>query len=146
MLKTFIATCILGFASFASAQVGSSIAFPTGNGPCIVPTAGQTAICGTANAVLISVSGAPYVSVQGVPTPGPVGPAGPSGVAGPAGPVGPQGIVGPAGSVGPSGPPGPQGPQGLIGAQGPAVSFTKFTCATFSIGATGLSGSGCTFQ
>lgn len=61
---------------------------------------------------------------QGVPIPGPEGPAGPPGATGPQGPAGQSGPVGPAGPQGAAGPTGATGPQGP---QGDAANQTPWT-------------------
>lgn len=145
-----ILAVVLAVGSFASAQTGSSVQFSTSVGPCVAPLTGTSALCGNANSIMISFNGAAYQSVQG--TPGPSGSQGAPGVAGPAGSQGPKGDPGVAGPAGAAGPLGPQGPIGLTGATGPqgpagtGANFTKLTCTSFSLGASGLSASGCSVQ
>lgn len=127
--KLGILAVVLAIGSLATAQTGSSIQFSTSVGPCVAPLKGTSALCGNPNTIMISFDGASYQSVQG--TPGPKGDTGPAGAAGP---LGPQGPIGLTGAVGPQGPPG-------VGA-----NFTKLTCTSFSLGASGLSASGCSVQ
>lgn len=148
--KLGILAVVLAVGSLASAQTGSSVSFSTTGGPCVAPLVGTSALCGTPNSILISFNGAAYQSVQGTP-----GPAGPQGIAGPVGPAGAKGaqgdpgVAGPVGAAGPLGPQGPIGLTGAVGPQGPAgtgANFTKLTCTSFSLGASGLSASGCSVQ
>jgi hypothetical protein len=65
-------------ALIAWAQSGSSISFST-TGTCAPVAPNITSICGTPTSVLLSLNGAPYVSLQG--TPGPKGDPGNPGTA-----------------------------------------------------------------
>jgi hypothetical protein len=110
MKKLILVLAIVFVIGRLSARAQSSIAFFTTGGPCLVPTTGQTILCGSATSLQVSFNGAPYRSLQG-----------------PAGPPGPTGATG---ATGASGPAGPQGPSGTV----PAT----ITCSTLAVSATGV--------
>jgi hypothetical protein len=89
-----------------TSPLGSSLGFNSANpGPCQSPMVGFTIPCFTTpsltnpTGIMLSLNGAPYVTLNSLLPAGVQGPAGPTGATGATGPQGIQGLQGPAGAL-----------------------------------------------